>query len=89
MKAMILAMDRIAFELPTTRYSGSKSKRTEELYTVFNSLKFETSLDLFGGTGVDITKAIESQIKAKINNTEFIPGYPSLCLRRGKNESLG
>jgi adenine-specific DNA methylase len=38
-------------KLPTTRYQGSKRKLIPWIYENINHLKFESALDVFGGTG--------------------------------------
>lgn len=38
-------------KFPTTRYQGSKRKILDWIFEEINSLKFDTALDVFGGTG--------------------------------------
>lgn len=44
-------MDRQAFKYPSTRYSGSKRRILEWIWSNVEGLKFESMLDVFGGTG--------------------------------------
>ena len=38
------------YEFPTTRYQGSKRKILPWIYSIVKDLKFETALDVFGGS---------------------------------------
>jgi adenine-specific DNA-methyltransferase len=42
---------RFEFEMPSTRYQGSKEKLAEWIWSAVGTLKFQTFLDAFGGTG--------------------------------------
>ncbi|MFN3533605.1 MAG: DNA adenine methylase [Candidatus Brocadia sp.] len=44
-------MERRVFQYPTTRYSGSKRKFLDWIWSHVRDLKFESVLDVFGGTG--------------------------------------
>lgn len=39
------------FNIPTTRYSGSKRQFLDWIWSNISNIKFKTALDLFGGTG--------------------------------------
>ncbi len=43
---------RVSYDLPSTRYVGSKQKIAEWIWNNISDLKFDSFLDLFGGTGV-------------------------------------
>jgi adenine-specific DNA methylase len=44
-------MERLTFQYPTTRYSGSKRRFLDWIWSHVKDLKFKSALDVFGGTG--------------------------------------
>ena len=54
-------------KFPPSRYMGSKNKIIKELYNVFNSLKFDTALDLFSGSS-SVSYLLKSMEKKVISN---------------------
>jgi adenine-specific DNA-methyltransferase len=48
----MIKKNEILYNLPSTRYQGSKRKLLPQIYNVVKDLKFETVLDGLGGSGV-------------------------------------
>ena len=73
---------------PTTRYQGSKLKLSHWLWENLSDLKFETALDVFGGTGT-VSFLLKSKGKAiQYNDALHFNSIIGRALIENKNQTL-